>query len=157
MLVLDATVLPGATTATPWCRAASRNSNAVRADMQPLMDAQTKELPPLIDHDAMSDWCGGVYDEDVLAILSGVPDELTGCVADIENAIARANPVAVKSNAHRLKGMAGNVGAARLARIARGIELGSQSIEGVSQQMEKLRETVTETLAALRTITCRAP
>lgn len=125
--------------------------------MQPLMDVQVNELPPIFDHRVMSDWCGDVLDEDVLAILAGVPDELRACVAEIEKAIARGDLTAVKGHAHRLKGMAGNLGAVRLSGTARGIELRTRAIEDASRQMPMLHATVSDTLAALRAIACPAP
>jgi HPt (histidine-containing phosphotransfer) domain-containing protein len=115
-----------------------------------MIQAQAQQLLPLLDEHAMRDWCNDLEKDDVLAILARVPDECRKCVAEIERAIVDGSLAASKRTAHRLKGMAGNLGAVRLAQIARGIELETQSIEEVSNRMTMLQETLTDTLAALR-------
>lgn len=117
--------------------------------MPPPIDASTQDLVPLLDERAMSDWCTDIDKDDVLAILASVPDECRRNIAEIERAIAEGSLAASKRAAHRLKGMAGNLGAARLAQSARDIELKSDSIEDVAGRMAGLQETLTGTLAAL--------
>lgn len=118
-------------------------------DMPATIETSTQELLPLLDKRAMDDWCSDIDKGDVLAILARVPDECHRNVAEIERAIAMGSLDASKRAAHRLKGMAGNLGAVRLAKMARDIELKSQSIEDVAGQMPSLHETLTVTLAAL--------
>jgi len=113
------------------------------------IEASTQDLVPLLDERAMSDWCTDIDKDDVLAILASVPDECRRNIAEIERAIAEGSLAASKRAAHRLKGMAGNLGAARLAQSARDIELKSDSIEDVAGRMASLQETLTGTLAAL--------
>lgn len=117
--------------------------------MPPPIEASTQDLVPLLDERAMSDWCSDIDKDDVLAILAGVPDECRRNIAEIERAIVEGSLAASKRAAHRLKGMAGNLGAARLAQSARDIELKSDSIEDVAGRMAGLQETLTGTLAAL--------
>lgn len=117
--------------------------------MPPPIEASTQDLVPLLDERAMSDWCTDIDKDDVLAILASVPDECRRNIAEIERAIAEGSLAASKRAAHRLKGMAGNLGAARLAQSAREIELKSDSIEDVAGRMASLQETLTGTLAAL--------
>ena len=117
--------------------------------MPPPIEASTQELVPLLDERAMSDWCTDIDKDDVLAILASVPDECRRNIAEIERAIAEGSLAASKRAAHRLKGMAGNLGAARLAQSARDIELKSESIDDVAGRMASLQETLTGTLAAL--------
>ena len=117
--------------------------------MPPPIEASTQDLVPLLDERAMSDWCTDIDKDDVLAILASVPDECRRNIAEIERAIAEGSLAASKRAAHRLKGMAGNLGAARLAQSARDIELKSDSIEDVVGRMASLQETLTGTLAAL--------
>jgi HPt (histidine-containing phosphotransfer) domain-containing protein len=121
--------------------------------MQPVTKPTTQELLPLLDHRAMSDWSQDLEKEDVLAILARVPAECSKYVAEIEQAVAAGSVAASKRAAHGLKGMAGNLGAVRLAHIARGIELGNDTPDEVSNQVQQLREALTDTLAALRTAT----
>lgn len=117
--------------------------------MPPPIEASTQDLVPLLDERAMSDWCTDIDKDDVLAILASVPDECRRNIAEIERAIAEGSLAASKRAAHRLKGMAGNLGAARLAQSARDIELKSESIDDVACRMASLQETLTGTLAAL--------
>lgn len=117
--------------------------------MPPPIEASTQDLVPLLDERAMSDWCTDIDKDDVLAILASVPDECRRNIAEIERAVAEGSLAASKRAAHRLKGMAGNLGAARLAQSARDIELKSDSIEDVAGRMAGLQETLAGTLAAL--------
>jgi HPt (histidine-containing phosphotransfer) domain-containing protein len=105
---------------------------------------------PLIDQRVMSDWCNDMDKEDVIAVLARVPDEGTRSLADFAKAIAARDLALARRTAHRLKGMANNLGAVRLARMARTIELGCQSIDDVSRRMPPLEQTLGETLEALR-------
>jgi HPt (histidine-containing phosphotransfer) domain-containing protein len=117
--------------------------------MPPPIEASPQDLAPLLDERAMSDWCSDIDKDDVLAILASVPDECRRNIAEIERAIVEGSLAASKRAAHRLKGMAGNLGAARLAQSARDIELKSESIEDVARRMAGLQETLSGTLAAL--------
>ena len=105
---------------------------------------------PLIDQRIMNDWRSDMDMEDVLSILARVPAECTRSLGDFRKAIAAGDLASVRRTAHRLKGMANNLGAVRLARIARSIELGCQSIEAVSSRMAPLEQALEETLEALR-------
>jgi HPt (histidine-containing phosphotransfer) domain-containing protein len=98
----------------------------------------------------MSDWCDDMDKADVLAVLALVPQESARCLADIRKAIAGRDLDAARRTAHRLKGMASSLGAIRLARMARAMELTSQSIEDVSGRMAALEKTLGETLEAIR-------
>ena len=104
---------------------------------------------PLIDHRAMSDWCDDMDKEDVLAILARVPEEGIRSLADFEKAIATSDLASARRTAHRLKGMAHNLGAARLAQLARAVELDCQSIDDVSRRMPTLEQALRDTLEAL--------
>lgn len=117
--------------------------------MPTLIDAFAHELLPLIDDRAMNDWCSDIDQDDVLAILACVPDECRRNIAEIEKGIAAGSLAVSKSAAHRLKGMAGNLGAVRLAQSARDIELKAESIDDVASLMAGLQETLASTLAAL--------
>lgn len=117
--------------------------------MPTTIETSTQEVLPLLDERAMDDWCSDIDKDDVLAILASVPDECRRNIAEIERAISIGNLAASKKAAHRLKGMAGNLGAFRLAKMARDIELKSESIEDVAGQMPGLQETLFVTLAAL--------
>jgi len=105
---------------------------------------------PLIDQRIMNDWRSDMDMEDVLSILARVPAECTRSLGDFQKAIAAGELASARRTAHRLKGMANNLGAVRLARMARAIELDCQSIEEVSSRMPPLEQTLGETLEALR-------
>jgi len=127
--------------------------------MQPATELHSANAPgepisemelPLIDRRIMSDWCDDLDKEDVRAILARVPEEGARSFAELAKAIAAGDVAAARRTAHRLKGMANNLGAVRVARMARAIELGCQSIEDVSHRMGPLEATWQETMAALR-------
>lgn len=105
---------------------------------------------PLIDAAAMADWCADLDKEDIEAILAQVPDQCTVCLTEIEAAVAAAELPKAKRVAHRLKGMAANLGATRLSRYARVIEIEAEALDDVVGQLPGLRATVAETIAALQ-------
>ncbi len=105
---------------------------------------------PLIDHRAMRDWCEDLDQADVLALLARVPAEAHTCIAGIRKAIGEGDLAAARRCAHRLKGMASNLGAARLAQTSRGIERESHSIDDATDRLALLEKTLGETLEALR-------
>ena len=115
----------------------------------PQATVATEELP-LIDERAMADWCGELDRADVMDLLARVPGECDTCLMGIKQAMAKGDSGGVKRMAHRLKGMASNLGAARLARMARGIELGSADLVDIAVRTTELEKTMTATLEALR-------
>ena len=113
-------------------------------------DAAAEAEHALLDARIMNDWCNDMDREDVVAILARVPAECAKSLAEFEKAMAAGDLAAARRAAHRLKGMANNLGAVRLARMARTIELGCQSIDDVACRMPALVQTLDETLEALR-------
>ena len=76
----------------------------------------------------MDDWCSDIDQGAIFSPFS--PASRTSArknIAEIEKAITEGDLTACKRAAHRLKGMAGNLGASRLAGTARDIELKSHS------------------------------
>lgn len=112
--------------------------------------AGTEAELPLIDQRALREWCDDLEPDDVRAILSRLPEECAKCLADLRTAIFARDLTSARRTAHRLKGMASNLGAPRLARVARAVELTSHSIEDVSRRMATLEQTVSDTLEAAR-------
>lgn len=104
---------------------------------------------PLIDAAAMAEWCTDLDPEDVAAILERVPEQTHACISDLQAAITGAELQKAKRVAHRLKGMAANLGAARLARLARRVEIESQDLADVERMLPMLSATADDTLAAL--------
>ena len=115
---------------------------------QPDQALAVEELP-LIDSRVMSDWCSDLAKDDVADLLARVPGECHKCLGGIKEAIGKGDLAAAKRMAHRLKGMASNLGAARLARMARSIELASSDIADVSVRTVALEATLGATLEAL--------
>lgn len=105
---------------------------------------------PLIDHDVMSDWSGDLDLADVLDVLALVPDEGRKCIDDLNRALEGGDLVVARRAAHRLKGMASNLGAVRLARLARSIELDTRDVGDLSVRATALKAALSETLAAVR-------
>ena len=105
---------------------------------------------PLIDERAMADWCGELDRADVMDLLGRVPGECAKCLTGIREASTKGDLPGVKRMAHRLKGMASNLGATRLAHMARGIELASADLADAAVRTAALEQTVAATLEAIR-------
>jgi HPt (histidine-containing phosphotransfer) domain-containing protein len=98
----------------------------------------------------MDDWRADLDDADVRDLLARVPAECQSCLNGINAAIAAADLPAAKRMAHRLKGMAGNLGAVRLARMARSIELGCTDLADAAARTAALEATIVATLEAIK-------
>ena len=105
---------------------------------------------PLIDVSALEQWTSDLEPEDVADILAQVPAQCGGCVRDLEAAVDAAQLAQAKRVAHKLKGMAANLGASRLAKIARSVELDAQDMEDVAGRLASLKSTVADTIEALQ-------
>ena len=101
---------------------------------------------PLIDPVAMAEWTADLDPEDVEAILAQVPGQCEACIEELKAAVGSMELVKAKRVAHRLKVMAANLGATRLAR---GVELESQDLGDVVQCLPLISATIAETLDAL--------
>lgn len=110
---------------------------------------ELEEGVPLIDEAAMAEWTTDLDREDVLAILEGVPGQCAACVNDIEAGLGEMQLVKVRRAAHKLKGMAANLGAARLSKLARRLEIEAQELCDVERQLPHLKTTVAQTMAAI--------
>lgn len=104
---------------------------------------------PLIDERVMQDWCADLDQADVLDLLARVPGEAHKCLAGIKQAVDGGDLASAKRTAHRLKGMASNLGAARLAAVARSIEIASVDIADVAARLAGLETTLAATLEAI--------
>lgn len=116
-------------------------------DQSPQLDAEAQL--PLIDDCVMQDWCADLDPADVRDLLARVPGEGHKCLAGIKEAVGSGDLAAARRAAHRLKGMASNLGAARLAAIARSVELASVDIADVSARSVELEATLAATLEAI--------
>lgn len=110
------------------------------------VQAQVEDELPLIDHLVMDDWCSDLDRADILDLLSRVPGESHRCLTAIRQSALEGDLLAAKRAAHCLKGMASNLGAARLAQMARGIELASDDTEDVLKRSVTLEQTLAATL-----------
>ena len=107
---------------------------------------------PLIDRMMLGGWSDGLDRAAVRGLLDGVPSEVGLCLNELKTAIAAGDIVQAKRAAHRLKGMASNLGATRLAGAARDLEVNTSDAVVATAKLEDLERTMTETLVELRMI-----
>jgi signal transduction histidine kinase/DNA-binding NarL/FixJ family response regulator len=138
--------------AVPLARTAVQPKLDVSApEIVPVLVADDPHLQlPLIDNSVIASWSEGMAAAEVSETLGFVPDESARSLNEIKNAIAAGDLVEAKRVAHRLKGMAGNLGAVRLAAIARSIEIDARSIDFAAKKITLLEVTAGETLKYLR-------
>jgi signal transduction histidine kinase/CheY-like chemotaxis protein len=91
----------------------------------------------------------GFDERELCAILAKIPGEGAKCLNQIKAAVAAGDLDAARRAAHRLQGMASTLGAARLAGIARRIELEAPAIEIVSNHVRPLEIALNETQAKI--------
>jgi HPt (histidine-containing phosphotransfer) domain-containing protein len=104
---------------------------------------------PLLDDDQIGLLREALDPGELAAMFSDLPLAAQQALEAIGTATGSQNLDDVRRAAHVLKGTASSFGAARLAEIARVIELELASIAEVDQTMPLLVETVTRTTAAL--------
>jgi HPt (histidine-containing phosphotransfer) domain-containing protein len=110
------------------------------------------EAVAIFDPATLAELRGGLEESELRAALAMIPGEGAECLNEIKAAVAAADLDAARKVAHRLKGLASNFGAARLAAIARRIELEATAIEVVSQHVRPLEIALHETRAQIRAI-----
>jgi signal transduction histidine kinase/DNA-binding response OmpR family regulator len=94
----------------------------------------------------------GLEESELRAALAMIPEEGAKCLNEIKAAVAAGELDTARKVAHRLKGLASNFGAARLAAIARRIELEAPEIEIVSKHVRPLEIALHETQAKISAI-----
>jgi CheY-like chemotaxis protein len=144
-------VTSGVAVAVPVLNSEADRRRISRRSCDVTNDDQFNTLP-VFDKSVIAAWSSGMNQADVSATLECVPDESAKSLHEIKAAIAAGDLTEARRIAHRLKGMASNLGAARLAAVARSIELDAPSIEVVSHQLKLLTATTNETLVQLRAI-----
>jgi signal transduction histidine kinase/CheY-like chemotaxis protein/HPt (histidine-containing phosphotransfer) domain-containing protein len=107
---------------------------------------------PVIDNLIIASWSEGMDPADIREALSCLPDESARSLHEIKAAIASGDLTEAKRIAHRLKGMANNLGARRLAAIARSIEVDAPTVAVAAAKLGALEVATSETLAGLRLI-----
>ncbi len=110
---------------------------------------QTSGLLPLIDHDAVADWCQDLEPTDVRDILARVPAETLQSMELLARAIELKDLTMARRAAHRIKGMAANLGATRLSHDAKDLELSCSDINEIAARFSSLDQTMSDTLTAL--------
>ena len=107
---------------------------------------------PLIDTHGMLQWTEDLAPEQVRAILQQVPLDSRSNAAAIILAVRKNDVPTARRQAHRLKGMAANIGAQRLAEIARAIEHGAKGDAGLDILIAELSTVLDDTLVVIAEI-----
>jgi signal transduction histidine kinase/DNA-binding NarL/FixJ family response regulator/HPt (histidine-containing phosphotransfer) domain-containing protein len=135
-----------ATAATDEPTAASPASSSGENAQAPSADeAPATEPPPLFDDERLAELRECFAAAELQALLDGIPDEGGQCLSTIQGALAANDLAAAQRAAHKLKGMASNLGATRLAEAARGTELAAQSSGDVHATVRHLADALEAT------------
>jgi len=103
----------------------------------------------LLDDDQIDLLREALEPDELAAMLSELPTTANQALEAIETAVGSAEFEEARRAAHILKGAASSFGAARLAEVARKIELELPSIADIGRIMPLLVETIAKTTAAL--------
>jgi HPt (histidine-containing phosphotransfer) domain-containing protein len=104
---------------------------------------------PLFDREQIALLREALGPEDLGPMLAELPPQALLSLETIEAALAADDLDQSRRAAHVLKGFASSFGAARLAAIARDIELVCPSVTGMRQCMPELVATIEATAAAI--------
>lgn len=104
---------------------------------------------PIFDQATLADLRENVGDEPLQVLLSLLPNEGETCLNEIKSALGRGDLETARQFAHRLKGVASNIGAARLAALARELEQEAETLEAAEQRVTGLDTALEQTREAL--------
>lgn len=105
----------------------------------------TEYQMPVFDPDRIASLREAVGDETFQAMIERIPIESANLLREIQDALAVGDLEIAQRAAHSLKGLASNLGAERLAVVARCVELEADSVEAASKEVERLESAVCET------------
>lgn len=104
---------------------------------------------PLIDHDQIDLLREALGEDELRALYSDFASSAAGSLEAITRALELGELADVRKAAHLLKGLSGGFGAARVAALARHIELVADSLETIKQHLPCLVETIEQTNSTL--------
>ncbi|CCD85476.1 conserved protein of unknown function; putative Hpt domain protein [Bradyrhizobium sp. ORS 285] len=104
---------------------------------------------PLIDQDQLDLLQAALDPDELRAMLVALPSAAAAGLAAIKAALAADDLPRARKAAHVLKGSSSSLGAARLAELARVIELELATAEEIEAHLPPLDETIDATTDAL--------
>ena len=107
---------------------------------------------PLLDEARITALKNAMSQAHFRAAFDCIPHESARILNQIKAAIARGDLDGTRRGAHSLNGMAANIGAERLAALARDIEVGSPTIEAASGRLAHLEQVLEETCVVVAEI-----
>jgi HPt (histidine-containing phosphotransfer) domain-containing protein len=107
------------------------------------------ETEPLFDNDQLELLRVALGEEDLAAMLRQLPQAVADSFRSIQVALDAGNLDEARRAAHVLKGFSGSLGAARLASVARGIELELETLASIADHMPLLSATIEATISDL--------
>jgi HPt (histidine-containing phosphotransfer) domain-containing protein len=116
---------------------------------EPASPADPFAAIPLLDQGMLDQLHDCLDAEDLMDMFGLFPGQAKLQADEIDAAIARADPVAVKRAAHGMKGANANLGAQRIAAIAREIELNAADLDRVAHLVTLAHAQIDPTHEAL--------
>jgi signal transduction histidine kinase/CheY-like chemotaxis protein/HPt (histidine-containing phosphotransfer) domain-containing protein len=104
---------------------------------------------PLIDHAILDEFSQALEPADMVRLVTSAMASIDNAVTQLTESIGRNDRDGAKRAGHKLAGMASQVGAARLAAIARAIETEAPNMAAVEAAARELPELAATTAAAL--------
>jgi CheY-like chemotaxis protein len=119
------------------------------AALQPTLPEDPFAATPLLDQGMLDQLHDCLDEEDLMDMFGLFPGQAKLQADEIDAAIANADPAAVKRAAHGMKGANANLGAQRIAAIAREIELNAANFERAAHLVTLVRTQIEPTSEAL--------
>jgi CheY-like chemotaxis protein/HPt (histidine-containing phosphotransfer) domain-containing protein len=116
---------------------------------QPASPEDPFAATPLLDQGMLDQLHDCLDAEDLMDMFGLFPGQAKLQADEIDAAIASADPVAIKRAAHGMKGANANLGAQRIAAIAREIELNAANFEHAAHLVTLVRAQIDPTSKAL--------
>jgi histidine phosphotransfer protein HptB len=109
----------------------------------------TAETDPLFENEQLELLRAALGEEDLSAMLLQLPQAAMDSFKAIQAGIDAGDIEEARKAAHVLKGFSGSLGAARLASVARQIELDFETLASVAKLMPLLSATIEATISDL--------
>ena len=109
----------------------------------------TAETEPLFENEQLELLRAALGDEDLSAMLLQLPQAAMDSFRAIQDAVDAGDVEQARKAAHVLKGFSGSLGAARLASVAREIEIDLDTLASVASRMPLLSATIDATISDL--------
>jgi PAS domain S-box-containing protein len=111
-----------------------------------------KNITPIFEEERLAELRDCFETTELRTLLESIPEKGGECLSSIQSAIAENDLDAARREAHKLKGMASNLGAERIAKLAQHLELRATTATEMTTSICQLQTALNETQESIKSI-----